>query len=59
MTLEPEQPMCDYHHDTEPDVRPADWFLQGEAGEFYVCDEHFQMRTDVGKRHWVRITETA
>lgn len=44
------KPECDYVHD-EPTL--ADWFLQGESGEFYICDEHFQMRTDEGKRGWV------
>lgn len=49
---DPFVPLCDYRHDEgEP---PADWFLQGESGEFYVCDEHFQMRTEEGKRGWVR-----
>jgi hypothetical protein len=46
---------CDYHHDTEPDVRPAAWAYIGESGDYYVCEEHFQMRTEEGKRNWHRI----
>jgi hypothetical protein len=47
-----ERPRCDYRHDDE---RMADWALIGEAGDFFVCDEHFQQRTDEGKRGWSRI----
>jgi hypothetical protein len=53
--IEP-QFICDYHHDTPPDVRPADWLLIGESGDYAVCDEHFQMRTEEGRRGWQRIT---
>lgn len=47
--------MCDYHHDTPPDERPADWVYIGESGDYYVCDMHFRMRTEAGKRNWHRI----
>ena len=53
--IEP-QIMCDYHHDTEPDERPATWIFIGEAGDFYVCDEHFAMRTEEGRRGWHRVS---
>jgi hypothetical protein len=49
-------PTCDYHHDTEPDVRPAAWCYIGESGDYYVCEEHFAMRTPEGKRNWHRMT---
>lgn len=48
-------PECDYRH--EDDLpHPADWCLIGESGDYYVCDEHFEMRTDEGKLGWTRIT---
>lgn len=56
-------PMCDYYHlDNEggalPD-RSAAWAYIGESGDYYVCDEHFQMRTEEGKRNWHRIEGAA
>lgn len=45
---------CDYRHEdgSEP---LADWALIGEAGDYFVCDAHFQMRTVEGRRGWSRI----
>ena len=48
------RPGCDYVHAAHDPADRACWFFQGESGEFYVCDEHFQMRSDEGKRGWVR-----
>lgn len=48
---------CDYRHPGRPGERArADWALIGEAGDYYVCDWHFQQRTDEGKRGWTGIT---
>ena len=47
---------CDYIH-SDGLVPPAVWMLVGEAGDFYVCDEHFQMRTEEGRRGWHRVTD--
>jgi hypothetical protein len=48
---------CDYRHVTdEADIDDtAAWGLVGESGDYYVCDHHFQRRTDEGKRGWWRI----
>lgn len=47
-------PFCDYKHE-DGTMRFADWCLVGEAGDYAVCDECFQRRTDPGKRGWTRI----
>jgi hypothetical protein len=50
-------PVCDYLHD---EIRSAAWALIGESGDYYVCDEHFQMRTEEDRRNWrpVELLET-
>ncbi len=48
-------PFCDYRH--ADGTKPfADWVLIGESGDYYVCDWHFQARTEAGKVGWSRIT---
>ena len=47
-------PDCDYRHD-DGSAHPAEWALIGESGDYYVCDEHFQQRTEEGKRGWTRM----
>ena len=53
---DPIEPMvtCDYVH-TDDEPRRADWALIGEAGDFYICDEHYQMRPAEKQRGWRRI----
>jgi hypothetical protein len=46
---------CDYIHDDGTGDHLADWVFIGESGDYYVCDEHFQQRTDEGKLGWTRI----
>lgn len=49
--------LCDYRHDHQPEIGDdlADWVYIGESGDYYVCDAHFQQRTEEGKRGWQRI----
>ena len=49
------RPACDYRH--EGQQPPGDWYLVGESGDYCVCDEHFQMRTEERKRGWTRIND--
>lgn len=44
---------CDWRHLGPQPL--ADWVLIGESGDYYSCDEHFQQRTESGKRGWARI----
>lgn len=47
---------CDYRHADGAD-RLAAWFLIGESGDYFVCDEHFAQRTEEGRRGWRRIPQ--
>lgn len=50
--------MCDYRHDDDL-IHYADYVLIGESGDYFVCEDHFENRTEEGKRGWQWINEEA
>jgi hypothetical protein len=46
---------CDYRHDEVEAEVPATWGLIGEAGDFYICDAHYAMRSPEHQRGWHRV----